>query len=134
MQDLTGFYNRCSTDQRLTPHPVAQEALQRIAALYKVEDQIRGKPPEERRAVSQAESKPLLDPQLKIPHPLPDLPPQLSHPRQLTISARHVMYSSKLRLNVWISDHWLLVSQPRRSLNASRPVLLRSRLNPFSPD
>ena len=41
--------------------PIAQEALQRIAALYKVEDQIRGKPPEERRAVRQAESKPLLD-------------------------------------------------------------------------
>jgi transposase len=41
--------------------PIAQEALQRIVALYKVEDQIRGKPPEERRAVRQAESKPLLD-------------------------------------------------------------------------
>jgi transposase len=41
--------------------PIAQEALQRIAALYKVEDQIRGKPAEERRAVRQAESKPLLD-------------------------------------------------------------------------
>jgi transposase len=41
--------------------PIAQEALQRIAALYKVEDQIRGKPPEERRAVRQAESKTLLD-------------------------------------------------------------------------
>jgi len=41
--------------------PIAQEALQRIAALYKVEDQIRGKPPEERSAVRQAESKPLLD-------------------------------------------------------------------------
>jgi transposase len=41
--------------------PIAQEALQRIAAVYKVEDQIRGKPPEERRAVRQAESKPLLD-------------------------------------------------------------------------
>ncbi len=41
--------------------PIAQEALQRIAALYKVEDQIRGKPPSERRAVRQAESKPLLD-------------------------------------------------------------------------
>jgi transposase len=41
--------------------PIAQEALLRIVALYKVEDQIRGKPPEERRAVRQAESKPLLD-------------------------------------------------------------------------
>ena len=41
--------------------PIAQEALLRIVALYKVEDQIRGKPPEERRAVRQAKSKPLLD-------------------------------------------------------------------------
>lgn len=41
--------------------PIAQEALLRIVALYKVEDQIRGKPPEERRALRQAESKPLLD-------------------------------------------------------------------------
>jgi transposase len=41
--------------------PIAQEALLRIVALYKVEDQIRGKPPEQRRAVRQAESKPLLD-------------------------------------------------------------------------
>src|ERR1700741_3308344 len=41
--------------------PIAQEALLRIVALYKVEDQIRGKPPEERRAVRQAESKLLLD-------------------------------------------------------------------------
>jgi hypothetical protein len=41
--------------------PIAQEALLRIVALYKVEDQIRGKPPEERRAVRQAESKPLLE-------------------------------------------------------------------------
>jgi transposase len=40
--------------------PIAQQALQRIATLYKVEVQIRGKPPEERRAVRQAESKPLL--------------------------------------------------------------------------
>jgi transposase len=41
--------------------PIAQEALLRIVALYKVEEPIRGKPPEERRAVRQAESKPLLD-------------------------------------------------------------------------
>ena len=41
--------------------PIAQEALQRIAALYQVEEQIRGKPPDQRRALRQAESKPLLD-------------------------------------------------------------------------
>jgi transposase len=41
--------------------PIAREALQRIGALYTVEEQIRGKPPEERRTVRQTQSKPLLD-------------------------------------------------------------------------
>jgi transposase-like protein len=41
--------------------PVAREALQRIGALYGVEEPIRGRPPDERRAVRQAEAKPLLD-------------------------------------------------------------------------
>ena len=40
---------------------IAREALQRIGALYAVEEQIRGKPPEERSTVRQAQSKPLLD-------------------------------------------------------------------------
>jgi len=41
--------------------PVAREALQRIGALYGIEELIRGRPPDERRAVRQAQSKPLLD-------------------------------------------------------------------------
>ncbi|MGB9203351.1 MAG: IS66 family transposase [Terriglobales bacterium] len=41
--------------------PVAREALVRIGALYEIEETIRGKPPDERRAVRQAQSKPLLD-------------------------------------------------------------------------
>lgn len=41
--------------------PVAREALERIGALYGIEEQIRGKPPDQRRAVRQSESKPLLD-------------------------------------------------------------------------
>ena len=41
--------------------PVAREALVRIGALYGIEETIRGRPPDERRAVRQAESKPLLD-------------------------------------------------------------------------
>ena len=38
--------------------PIAQEGLQRIQKLYKIEDEIRGRPPEERRAVRQARSRP----------------------------------------------------------------------------
>src|SRR5437016_8807453 len=39
---------------------VATEALVRIGALYTIEKEIRGRPPEERRQVRQARSKPLL--------------------------------------------------------------------------
>ena len=41
--------------------PVAREALQRIGALYGIEEPIRGRPPDERRAVRQAQAKPLVD-------------------------------------------------------------------------
>lgn len=41
--------------------PVAQEALERIAALYAIESEIRGRPPSERREVRQARARPLLD-------------------------------------------------------------------------
>jgi len=40
--------------------PIAFEALERIAALYQIEDEIRGRLPDERRAVRQARSAPLL--------------------------------------------------------------------------
>jgi transposase len=43
------------------PAPIASEALKRIAALYAVEDKIRGRDAEDRRAVRQAESKPLIE-------------------------------------------------------------------------
>ena len=41
--------------------PVAREVLQRIGALYAIEEPIRGRPPDERRAIRQAQAKPLLD-------------------------------------------------------------------------
>ena len=40
--------------------PIAKEALDRIGALYEIEEQIRGKPPDERYAVRQARAGPLL--------------------------------------------------------------------------
>ena len=40
--------------------PIAAEALQRIATLYAIEDTIRGKPPDLRRATRQARSQPLV--------------------------------------------------------------------------
>jgi transposase len=41
--------------------PVAQGALERIATLYAIESEIRGRPPGERRDVRQARARPLLD-------------------------------------------------------------------------
>ena len=43
------------------PAPIAEEALRRIAALYAVEESIRGLGPDARRAVRQAESKPRVE-------------------------------------------------------------------------
>jgi transposase len=43
------------------PAPIAHEALERIAALYAIESRIRGRSPEERRAVRQAQTKPLVE-------------------------------------------------------------------------
>jgi hypothetical protein len=41
--------------------PATREALERIGALYGVEQPIRGRPPDERQAVRHAEAKPLVD-------------------------------------------------------------------------
>jgi transposase len=43
------------------PAPIAREALERIAALYAIENRIRGQSAEQRRAVRQAQSKPLVE-------------------------------------------------------------------------
>ena len=40
--------------------PIATEAVERIAALYGIEKEIRGRPPDERREVRNARSRPLL--------------------------------------------------------------------------
>jgi transposase len=46
---------------RATGSPLAAEALRRIGELYAIEAEIRGRPAEERRAVRQERSKPLVD-------------------------------------------------------------------------
>jgi transposase len=43
------------------PSPLTTEALRRIAELYLIEADIRGKPPDQRRSVRQARARPLLD-------------------------------------------------------------------------
>lgn len=44
-----------------TQSPIAKQALDRIGALYGIESEIRGKPPDERRAIRQARAGPLLE-------------------------------------------------------------------------
>lgn len=46
---------------KATESPIAAEALERIAALYAIESEIRGRPPGERQAVRQARTGPLLE-------------------------------------------------------------------------
>jgi transposase len=41
--------------------PIAKEALERIAALYGIEKQIRGRPPDERQQIRNARARPLLE-------------------------------------------------------------------------
>jgi hypothetical protein len=41
--------------------PLAAEALQRIAALYAIESEIRGQPPDQRRTIRQSRTSPLLE-------------------------------------------------------------------------
>lgn len=43
------------------PAPIASEALERIAELYKIEGESRGRTAEERRAIRQARSRPIVD-------------------------------------------------------------------------
>jgi hypothetical protein len=43
------------------PAPIASEALERIAGLYAIEKAIRGLSADDRRAVRQAKSRPILD-------------------------------------------------------------------------
>lgn len=52
-----GFYDLYQADNS----PIAAEALQRIAALYAIEGEIRGRPPDERATIRQARAGPLLE-------------------------------------------------------------------------
>src|ERR1022692_3736157 len=48
--------------QQAHASPIASEALERIAALYAIEKEIRGRPPDERQQVRMLRSRPLLQP------------------------------------------------------------------------
>jgi transposase len=68
--------------------PVAREALQRIGALYGIEEPIRGRPPDERRAARQAQAKPLLD---SLRQWLEATLLKLSRKSETTVAIRHAL-------------------------------------------
>ena len=56
-------YGATSTNsQQPAPHPLASEALKHIAAIYAIENEIRGRSAEKRRLVRQQKTRPLVDP------------------------------------------------------------------------
>lgn len=68
--------------------PLAKEALDRIAALYAIEKEIRGRPPDERRSVRNARSRPILD---LLKGWLKDTLPKLSKKSELTNAIHYAL-------------------------------------------
>ncbi len=68
--------------------PIAKEALDRIGALYGVEAEARGKPPDERRRLRQERSKPLLD---ALHDWLSSTRPKLSQKTDLAAAIRYTL-------------------------------------------
>jgi hypothetical protein len=109
--------------------PVAREALQRIGTLYKVEEQIRGKPPEQRCTVRQAESRPLLD---SLRQWLETSLPKLSRKSDTTAAIRYAL-SRWDALTRYIEDGHIEIDNNAAELSArggplARPVEIKSRM------
>jgi transposase len=68
--------------------PIAQEALERIAALYAIEQEIRGRPPSERREVRQARAQPLLN---SLHEWLESCVPKLSRKSDTTAAVKYTL-------------------------------------------
>ncbi len=72
--------------QQAHASPTATEALERIGALYAIEKEIRGRPPEERHQVRQERSKPLL---ASLHHWFETTLPKLSRKSDTTAAIRY---------------------------------------------
>ena len=73
------------------PAPIAAEALTRIAALYRIEAEIRGRCADERRAVRQERSRPLVE----------DLKPWLRSKLQLINQTTKLAAAIRYMLSRW---------------------------------
>lgn len=104
---------------KATQSPVAEEALKRIAALYTVEKEIRGSPPDIRRAVRQDRSKQLFeDLQAWLDATLPSLPAR----GELARAIRYAITRLK-KLAVWLDDGRLEIDN-NAAERAMRPLAL----------
>ena len=70
------------------PSPIAAEALERIGQLYAIEAEIRGRPPDERRATRQARAGPLLE---ALHAWLHTVLPSLSRKSELAVAIRYLL-------------------------------------------
>lgn len=68
--------------------PIAKEAVDRISALYGIEEEARGKPPDERRRLRQEQSKPLID---ALHAWLAAMKPKLSSKSDLAAAIRYAL-------------------------------------------
>jgi transposase len=104
---------------KATASPVAEEALTRIAALYAIEKQVRGLPPDTRKAVRQDRSKPLFeDLQSWLDATLPSLPGR----GELAKAIRYAITRLK-KLGVWLDDGRLEIDN-NAAERAMRPLAL----------
>ncbi len=98
---------------------VAAQALQRIALLYKIEDEVRGKPPDRRRAIRQAKARPLFD-DLEVW--LQNQLNRISGKSPLAGAIRYALARMK-RLRPWL-DHGYLELDNNAAERAIRPIAL----------
>jgi transposase len=99
--------------------PVAREALERIAGLYAIEEEVRGRPPDERQQVRHTRSKPLLDSLRKW---FETTLPKLSRKSDTTVAIRYAL--SRWDALVRFSDDGRLEIDNNAAERSLRPVAL----------
>ena len=106
---------------KATRSPVAEEALTRIAALYAIEKQIRGRPPDQRKKVRQEKAKPLFeDLQIWLEATLPSLPGR----GELAKAVRYALTRLK-KLKIYLGDGRLAIDNNAAERALRGPVLGR---------
>ena len=97
-----------------SPPPSTTEALDRIGALYGIEDAIRGKPPDERQRVRQDEARPRLD---ALKAWIEATLPRLSAKAELAKAMRYASGAGPPSADISMTARWRsTTTPPRRSI------------------